>query len=184
MTQVRIAPWSEDDLDLLRRLNAPEIRAHTGGPETDAQVLARHERYVRFGDTGQGCMFTVVLPGGVKAGSVGYWEREWRDEQVYELGWAVLPEHQGRGLATEAVRAVVAVARDRRTRRWAHAYPSVDNPASNAVCRKAGFTLLGETEFEYPPGHLMRSNDWRLDLAAAPPRPAAPRPVQRPTSVM
>ncbi|WP_406107451.1 GNAT family N-acetyltransferase; N-acetyltransferase [Micromonospora globbae] len=166
MTQVRIAPWSEDDLDLLRRLNAPEIRAHTGGPETDAQVLARHERYVRFGDTGQGCMFTVVLPGGVKAGSVGYWEREWRDEQVYELGWAVLPEHQGRGLATEAVRAVVAVARDRRTRRWAHAYPSVDNPASNAVCRKAGFTLLGETEFEYPPGHLMRSNDWRLDLAA------------------
>jgi hypothetical protein len=34
------------------------------------------------------------------------------------------------------------------------------------VCRKAGFTLLGETEFEYPPGHLMRSNDWRLDLAA------------------
>ncbi|MER5332886.1 hypothetical protein [Micromonospora sp. NPDC002717] len=27
MTDVRIEPWSEGDLDLLRRLNAPEIRA-------------------------------------------------------------------------------------------------------------------------------------------------------------
>ncbi|MDO3700947.1 GNAT family N-acetyltransferase [Micromonospora sp. C28SCA-DRY-2] len=166
MTDVRIEPWREDDLDLLRRLNAPEVRAHTGGPETDEQVLARHERYVRFGDTGKGCMYTVGLPDGATVGSVGYWEREWHGQQVYELGWAILPGHQGRGLATAAVRAAVAVARDRRTHRWAHAYPSVDNAPSNAVCRKAGFTLLGETEFEYPPGHLMRSNDWRLDLAA------------------
>ncbi|MFI7487975.1 GNAT family N-acetyltransferase [Micromonospora echinaurantiaca] len=166
MTEVRIEPWREGDLDLLRRLNAPEIRAHTGGPETDEQVLARHERYVRFGDTGKGCMYAVLLPDGAAVGSVGYWEREWRGQQVYELGWAILPGHQGRGLATAAVRAAVAAARDRHTHRWAHAYPSVENAASNAVCRKAGFTLLGETEFEYPPGHLMRSNDWRLDLAA------------------
>ncbi|TYC07161.1 GNAT family N-acetyltransferase [Micromonospora sp. WP24] len=166
MAQVRIAPWSEDDLALLRRLNAPEVRAHTGGSETDEQVVSRHERYARFSGTGKGCMFTVVLPDGEKVGSVGYWERQWRGEPVYEMGWAVLPEHQGRGLATEAVGAVVAAARDRRTRRWAHAYPSVGNPASNAVCRKAGFTLLGEIDFEYPPGEYMRSNDWRLDLRA------------------
>ncbi|RLK23326.1 RimJ/RimL family protein N-acetyltransferase [Micromonospora sp. M71_S20] len=166
MTDVRIEPWCGDDLDLLRRLNAPEIREHTGGPETDAQVVARHERYVRFGGTGQGCMYSVVLPDGSRVGSVGYWEREWHDQRVYELGWAVLPGHQGRGLATAAVRAAVAVVRARRNHRWAHAYPSVDNAPSNAVCRKAGFTLLGETEFEYPPGRLMRANDWRLDLAA------------------
>ncbi|MFI6262212.1 GNAT family N-acetyltransferase [Micromonospora sp. NPDC051006] len=166
MVGMRIVPWGEDDLELLRQLNAPEIRAHTGGPETDEQVLARHERYVRFGGTGQGCMYTLVLPDGASVGSVGYWEREWRGEQVYELGWAVLPAYQGRGLATAAVRAALDVARARRTHRWAHAYPSVDNPPSNAVCRKAGFTLLGETDFEYPPGQLMRANDWRLDLTA------------------
>ena len=33
-----------------------------------------------------------------------------------------------------------------------HAYPRVDNPPSNAVCRKAGFTLLGEEDFEISPG--------------------------------
>ncbi|RKR86054.1 RimJ/RimL family protein N-acetyltransferase [Micromonospora pisi] len=168
MTEVLIAPWDSGDLDLLRRLNTPEVRRHTGGPESGEQVLVRHERYVRFADTDQGCMFTVVLPTeDLKVGSVGYWERLWHDETVYEMGWAILPEHQGRGLATAAVRAVVEVARDRRRHRYAHAYPSVGNPASNAVCRKAGFTLLGETEFEYPPGRMMRSHDWRLDLTGA-----------------
>jgi hypothetical protein len=51
-------------------------------------------------------------------------------------------------------------------REYAAEHASVDNPPSNAVCRKAGFELLGETEFEYPPGRLMRSNDWRIDLTA------------------
>ncbi|TYK98131.1 GNAT family N-acetyltransferase, partial [Streptococcus dysgalactiae] len=27
-----------------------------------------------------------------------------------------------------------------------------------------GFVLMGEHDFEYPPGKLMRSNDWRFDL--------------------
>ncbi|MFF2660488.1 hypothetical protein ACFVUH_24400 [Kitasatospora sp. NPDC058032] len=40
----------------------------------------------------------------------------------------------------------------------------VDNPASNAVCRGAGFELLGARDFAYPPGRPMRCNDWRFDL--------------------
>ncbi|MCZ7439501.1 GNAT family N-acetyltransferase [Micromonospora sp. WMMC241] len=164
MTEVRIVRWSTDDLALLQALNSPAVRAHTGGPETDDQVRARHERYVRGPGPRSGTMFAVVAPDGTKVGSVGFWPRDWRDEPVYEMGWAVLPEHQGRGLATAAVRAVVAAASAVGDRRHAHAYPSVDNPASNAVCRRAGFTLLGETEFEYPPGSLLRSNDWRIDL--------------------
>ena len=51
-------------------------------------------------------------------------------------------------------------------RRFVHAFPSVDNAPSNAVCRKTGFVLLGDYEFEYPPGSFMRCNDWRLDLLA------------------
>ena len=47
-----------------------------------------------------------------------------------------------------------------------HAFPAVDNPPSNALCRKLGFTLIEECEFEYPKGHFMRCNDWRLDLFA------------------
>lgn len=42
--------------------------------------------------------------------------------------------------------------------------PAASHPASNTICRKAGFTFCGETDFEYPPGTIMRCNDWRLEL--------------------
>jgi RimJ/RimL family protein N-acetyltransferase len=45
-----------------------------------------------------------------------------------------------------------------------HAFPSVENPASNAIYRKLGFTLIEEGQVEYPPGHSMTVNDWRLNL--------------------
>jgi hypothetical protein len=43
---VRLVPWSADDLSLLRRINTPQMRQHVGGPETDEQVVARHQRYL------------------------------------------------------------------------------------------------------------------------------------------
>ncbi|WP_219465080.1 GNAT family N-acetyltransferase [Nonomuraea rhizosphaerae] len=161
---VRLAPWSEDDLDLLRRINAPEMTEHLGGPETDEQVVARHERYLKLDDKGRGVMFTLVVASGLKAGSIGYWEREWQGELVYETGWGVLPEFQGQGIATAAALAVVDKARAEGRHADLHAYPSVGHPASNAICRKAGFTFVGEYDFEYPAGNLIRSNDWRLRL--------------------
>jgi len=44
VAQVRLDAWSAGDLDLLRRVNAPEMTTHLGGPETDEQVVARHRR--------------------------------------------------------------------------------------------------------------------------------------------
>jgi RimJ/RimL family protein N-acetyltransferase len=157
---VDLRPWSEGDLWLLRRLNAPELTTHLGGPEPDDRVADRHRRYLVPGD---GRMFRVEVDG-VPAGSIGFWERSWRDEPVWEVGWSVLPEFQGRGVASAAARATVAAARAEGTRRSVHAFPSVDHPASNAVCRKAGFTLLGEADFEYPPGRWMRCHDWVFRL--------------------
>jgi RimJ/RimL family protein N-acetyltransferase len=88
----------------------------------------------------------------------------------------VLPEFQGRGVATRATAAVVERARAEWKHRFIHAFPSVDNPPSNAVCRKVGFTHQEEVEFEYPPGHLMRCNDWRLDLLPTIERLRLPKP--------
>ncbi|GAA1887547.1 hypothetical protein GCM10009753_15100 [Streptantibioticus ferralitis] len=164
---MRIEPWADGDLELLRRLNAPEMTEHLGGPETEEQVLARHARYVDIAGTGTGRMFRIVLlPQGEVVGSVGYWERAWREETVYETGWGVLPPFQRRGIAAAAVAAAVTSAQAERAHRHLHAFPSIDNPASNALCRKLGFSLLGECDFEYPPGSPMRCNDWRLELTA------------------
>ena len=41
----------------------------------------------------------------------------------------------------------------------------VANAPSNAICRKVGFTPIEVCDVEYPPGHIVRCNDWRLDLA-------------------
>jgi RimJ/RimL family protein N-acetyltransferase len=162
MSPIQLEPWADKDLGLLQRLNTPEIWAHLGGPETEEQVLKRHARYLDV-ESGSGGMFTVLLDG-VTAGSIGFWEREWQDATVYETGWNVLPEFQGKGVATAAAKAIIDRASAAGRHRWLHAYPSVDNPASNAICRKAGFTFAGEHDFEYPKGSFMRCNDWRHEL--------------------
>ena len=160
---VRLRPWAQTDLDLLRLLNTPEMTAHLGGPEAEEKLLDRHRRYVALRESPAGRMY-VIEHDGERAGSIGFWERVWLGQPVYETGWGVLPEHQGRGIAAAAARAVLAQARAHGAHREVHAFPSVSHAASNAVCRKAGFTLLGEHDFEYPPGHLMRCHDWAVDL--------------------
>jgi RimJ/RimL family protein N-acetyltransferase len=104
--------------------------------------------------------------GGDAVGWVGYWDREWREQPVYETGWAIIPAFQGRGLAADATAQLIGRAAAERRRRFMHAFPSSDNEASNAICRKLGFELLGQIEVEYPPGHgrVMLTNDWRFDL--------------------
>ena len=165
---IRIEPWADADafLDLLRRNNAPEMTAHLGGPETEEQLINRHKRYLGVAESGTGRMFRIVLdPDGDTVGGVGYWDREWQGQMVYETGWSVFAEHQGQGIATEATRLLVARARSEGMRRYLYAFPPIDNVASNAICRKTGFSLTDVDEFEYPVGNYMRCNVWRLELA-------------------
>jgi RimJ/RimL family protein N-acetyltransferase len=81
----------------------------------------------------------------------------WREESLSEIGWMVLPEFQGRGLAKAAVRELLESAGDR----WGpiHAFPGVENGASNGICRSLGFEFLGEQEKTFA-GRVLRSNHW------------------------
>jgi RimJ/RimL family protein N-acetyltransferase len=161
---VELQPWSDGDLELLQKLlGEPEMTVHLGGPETPEQILKRHQRFLQLDETGPDHMFKIVL-GSESVGSIGYWQKQWRDGTVYETGWSVLPGYQGRGIATRATERVIERARLENRHQFMHAFPSVDNAPSNAICRKLGFTLLEAREFEYPPGHIMVCNDWRLEL--------------------
>ena len=174
--QVRLVPWTEDDFPLLVRLNAPEMTEHLGGPESPEQLEMRHKRYVgaarsgTFHDSNRpyaAYIFKTILePEGVDVGGVNFWDREWNGEQVYEIGWGVVPEFQGRGIASAAVAHAVELARATKRHANIHAFPSVHNGPSNAICRKVGFELQGEVQFEYPKDHWMQCNDWVIRFAS------------------
>lgn len=164
MTSIALRPWTENDLGVLHgTLGNPEMMEHLGGIETPEQIAARHRRYLDR--SGAGGMFTIRIGSDEAiAGSIGFWERQWRDLMVYETGWMVLPEYGGRGIATQSALEIVELARAEGKHRFMHAFPSTENAPSNAVCRKAGFSNLGVCTFEYPKGHFMTCNDWRFDL--------------------
>ena len=174
MDDVFLLPWSEDDLPLIQRLMGdPMVMAHLGGPETSEQIRRRNERYAHLAEAGIDQMFKIVLvSNAVPVGKIGYWKKNWRDTLVYEMGWMILPEYQGRGIATRAGEAVIELLRKEKRFPSVHAFPSVSNPASNAICRKLGFSLIEACQFEYPPGQTMTVNDWRLDLPVSAPENA------------
>ena len=170
MSEIRLEPWAEGDLPLLERvMGDPAMTEHLGGPESPEKIAERQGRYVALPGTGTGRMFKIVDgETGESVGSVGYWERPSGDDTVYETVWSVLPEFQGRGIATIATAQAIELARSERKHRFLHAYPSEDNHPSNAICRKLGFEQVGIDEYEYPKnsGNIMRCIDWRLDLFA------------------
>lgn len=160
---IQIRPWEVNDLDLLFRINAPEMMQHLGGPESKDQILKRHKRYLELDNRGR--MFSIILLTELETvGSVGYWQTTWNNESVYETGWSVLSSYQGKGIATKAVKLAIEEASSENKYKYIHAFPSIDNPASNAICRKLDFQFISECEFEYPLGSFMRCNNWRYNL--------------------
>jgi RimJ/RimL family protein N-acetyltransferase len=177
-SEVSIRPYREGDMWILERtLGDPRQMVHLNGPESSEKIRERHTKYVKMSaDQRAGCMFTIMV-GTNAAGNVGYWESECDGQKVWEAGWFVLPEYQGRGIATEAMKHLIGVVSKLRSHRFLTALPSVDNHPSNAIPRKLGFTLVREIESEYPhgSGKFLHNNVWRLVLPAELPR-ATPDP--------
>jgi RimJ/RimL family protein N-acetyltransferase len=161
---VTLEPWGKDDLPLLERLMGdPRMTEHLGGPESPDKLRERQGRY-ELREGGARMLKIIDVASGAGVGSVGFWTKEWREEQIYEIGWMVVPEFQGRGIAVAATAQAIKLAKQDANHRFMHAFPNVENAASNAICRKLGFTLLEACEFEFPKGHFMTCNDWCLDL--------------------
>lgn len=162
--KITLRPWTIDDLTMLKRtMGDPAMTQFLGGPEPEEKLVSRNQRYAEIGGTGKGRMFVITVDG-EPAGTIGYWEHEASDGLAWETGYSVVPEFQGQGVATEATLLIIEETRKENKHRWLHAYPRIDNAASIAISRKAGFELLGNFEYEYPPGTPIVCNNWRFDL--------------------
>jgi RimJ/RimL family protein N-acetyltransferase len=167
--QVSLERWGPADQIVIERSNTPEMTVYLGGPESPEQVMARHAKFLRFWETGEASMFRIVVAGEREAvGSIGYWRTEWEGRPVYETGWSIHSAHQGRGIASRALAACLrhAAEHGEPERSDIVAFPRIDNTASNALCRRAGFVFRGEQDFEYPKGRPIRVNAWVFDLRA------------------
>ncbi len=140
----------------------PVMMAELGGPQPREGVAAKVAR-----DAEQAAANTawikMIIPDedapGVVAGSVTLWSHEDRGTAMSEIGWMVLPEFQGRGIATAAVRMLLGCAREQDRWGLVHAFPAVTNAASNGVCRSAGFRFVAEQETAFA-GRMFRTNHW------------------------
>ena len=158
---IAIEKYSEKDSTLLKKLlGDPIMMEHLGGPEKEDKIEERHLKYLNL----SGCYTILYGHEKIAAGWIGYWAREWNNETIWETGWNVLPQFQRKGIATLATKMVLEKIKEEKDYRDIHAFPAIDNPPSNAICRKAGFTLVGEVEIEYPKGNLMKCNDWKYEL--------------------
>ena len=166
---VSIRPYSEGDMWVLERtLGASSEMKHLNGPESREQIEKRHRRYLAMSsDPHAGCMYTILV-GPSAAGNIGYWETDWDGEKAWETGWFVLPEFQGQGVATQGMKLLILMVRQRAGRRCLVAFPSTDSGPSNALARRLGFELLKEIDSEYPPnsGMFLHNNVWRLPLSS------------------
>jgi RimJ/RimL family protein N-acetyltransferase len=133
---------------------------YLGGPESIEKLKDRHNRYLTI----DGCYTIEEIGTGTSIGWVGNWEIAKDGEKAWETGFSVLPEYQGKGIATEATILLLQKMKIDPMFRYIYAFPDINNKPSNAVCRKAGFSLVGEEKGEYPPGNIIICNNWRYDL--------------------
>ena len=91
-----------------------------------------------------------------------------RPSGAVELGYWIARDHWGRGLATEASRALVDIARTLRLEMLEGSH-FTDNPASGRVLEKLGFEASGiiAPRFSCARGHDYPSRLMRLELAAS-----------------
>jgi RimJ/RimL family protein N-acetyltransferase len=161
-----------DDLDAYIAMRCdPVMMAELGGPRPRDSIADKVRRDVEDVESGAAWICMVIAdearPVEV-AGTVTIWSHDAGAgagaDEISEIGWMVLPGFQGRGVASEAVRQILA--RARADRRWGavHAYPSVSNAPSNGVCRSAGFSLVAAQDLDYA-GQRMRVNHWVIQTS-------------------
>ncbi|MBB4751716.1 GNAT family N-acetyltransferase [Actinoplanes lobatus] len=160
--------WTDDDLDPMAAINAdPEVMRwiRNGQPldrDGTAERLATWRRH--WDEHGFGLFALTLRDTGELAGFTGLAVPTFLPEILpnVEIGWRLARRHWGRGLATEAARAVLGHARDDLGMKHLVSIHQVGNEASARVMLKIGMRLDRETN---DPTHGTPLRVYAIDLA-------------------
>ncbi len=136
--RTRLRPATEADLDLLAEWFAhPEVYRHWGGSPLSRETVA--EQYV--GGRSPGVEAMIVEADGEPVGYIQYWRQEGAPEGGIDM--VLVPDRRGRGLGTDAARALVRHLLEEQAWRRVTVDPLVTNVRAIAFWTKAGFRPLG-----------------------------------------
>jgi RimJ/RimL family protein N-acetyltransferase len=132
--EVRIRPVQPEDLPILFEYEADPEAAHMAVfASRDRASFDAHWAKVLANET---AIARTVEDAGIVVGNIGCWEQDGERHVGYWIG----REHWGRGVATEALRALVAEVTDRPL----HADVVETNAGSIRVLEKCGFRRVGD----------------------------------------
>lgn len=138
--------WSEDAPAVARAIASPAIVRNLARAPWP-YGLADAEAFVAMPQDAKAPHFLVQLPDEGVIGSAGFG----RTDDDIEIGYWIGQDWWGRGYATEAARALIAIARMIGHRRLVAGH-FADNPASGRVLAKAGFVPTGSTAMRHSAG--------------------------------
>lgn len=157
-------PLSQDDWPLFLSLQQNDAVMHyVADPRGDDEIRAAFDARLPTWSPGADhwlCLVVRERQSGRALGVTGYIERE---SGCGEVGFLFSPEAQGRGYASESLRAVCDFAFRTGALRRLTATVTAGNTASRRVLEKTGFQLEGELRESY----FLRGewrNDWLFGL--------------------
>jgi [ribosomal protein S5]-alanine N-acetyltransferase len=137
------APQMEDAEAFGVLLSLPEVTRYSDIPDS-ATMAGRMMRFmVRLHESRKGCGWIIEdATSGVLIGAIrfNHFDRRWR---VGVVGYECHPDFWGRGLMTEALRAIVQRGHQEFRLNRIEAWTLLGNPASDRVLEKAGFRYEG-----------------------------------------
>lgn len=144
--RLRLRLHEHADARALQRIySRPDVTRYLlDDPWTEADAGRNvEERMAKTGlDGTSGALALVVEHEGTVVGDVQLWLTD-TERGLAEIGWVLDPAHGGRGLATEAVRAVLELAFDRFGLHRVAAQMDARNAASARLAGRAGMQLEG-----------------------------------------
>jgi RimJ/RimL family protein N-acetyltransferase len=163
---MELGAYTDADIALTEALECdPAVMAELGGPIPRENIPRLHAKRLAVIANGDWWFKIVPEKGGPAVGTIGVWKGEYKGAEIYETGWLIRAELQGRGFASAAARMILDRARAERRFGFIHAFPGATNGASNAICRKAGFERLEECEIDYAE-RILKCVHWRADVRA------------------
>jgi aminoglycoside 6'-N-acetyltransferase len=149
--RVTIVPAVPQNAERLRELRTEPAVARWWDPPPDGWPLAAEPGFQVF----------AILVDGEPAGAIQFWEEPDPGSRFADVDIFLGPDHQGRGLGTEAMRLIVRHLIDDRGHHRVTLSTAVDNARAIHVYEKVGFRPVGVTRKS---SLDQLSGEWRDEL--------------------